>query len=245
MSAFGKFVKEFMRYGLEYFKLYYSFYDAVVTDNNDPRKLGRVKFRCEELNISPDFFAYPKGIWNNNSGAGVFAPPPVGSHIFVSFKYGNIQNPYYEMAYPHVGKSPTIGAVDYTNRFGFVTPEGIQVLFDDTQKSLLLKLPEGVALHVTPKGISLGSENVSAEPVVLGTKNIQALTQIQTSLASLITALSTYTTAQSGVAAGTQILAPLAAALNVLKASLETINTNVSQIPSAISATASKQNTTN
>lgn len=244
MTVFSEFFHDLIRNGLERFKRYYSFYDAVVVDNNDPDKLGRVKFVCSELELEPDYFAFPLGVWNGSNNSGVFAPPTNGAHIHIRFKYGDIQYPYYSMAYAYQGSYPKEGIEDYGKKFGFVTPEGIAITCNDNNKSVLIKLPNNTSLHITESGISLGQEDKANEPVVLGNKNRDVLLSIQEILTTLTSSVIAYGNSQSAVAAGTQILAPLSPALQVLASSLTNITDDIALLPKDIETTLSSKNTT-
>ena len=53
------------RFGLEYFNKYYGVYRAIVADNNDPDKLGRLKLKIPQIygDQEHDYWAWCKGMF--------------------------------------------------------------------------------------------------------------------------------------------------------------------------------------
>lgn len=108
------------------------FYRAVVEENNDPEKLGRVRVRIWGLHSEKKNKTLTDGIPTNElpwaepclpihegiSGYGIFGVPLQGSHVMVFFENGHIEQPRYFATLP--GK-PGAGA-DTTK--GFNDPDG-------------------------------------------------------------------------------------------------------------------------
>ena len=74
---------------------YVGFYNAVVVDNEDPKKLGRVRFRIPGLIEPAGAFAFPLGIGGGASQRGFYDPPDKGADIGVLFMQGDLEQPYY------------------------------------------------------------------------------------------------------------------------------------------------------
>lgn len=82
------------------------FYRAIVVNNNDPKKLGRVQVRVPSLhgssansaNYMPDMllpWASP-GVWSSaGNDMGMFDPPIQGTRVFVAFEGGDVSLPIY------------------------------------------------------------------------------------------------------------------------------------------------------
>lgn len=69
---------------------------AVVADNNDPDKLGRVKVRNRELfGNSMSAWATPCMPFFGGRDSGFFSVPPVGSCVWLEFEEGLIDHPIY------------------------------------------------------------------------------------------------------------------------------------------------------
>lgn len=85
-------------------------YEGVVTDNVDPKKLGRIKARVPGIADDPDTdWAFPVG----NPGAGVsqrgfFDVPAIGSEVYVFFLGGDPDKPRFMTG--HWGVRPDEGS---------------------------------------------------------------------------------------------------------------------------------------
>jgi hypothetical protein len=77
---------------------YWGKYRGVVTDNQDPERLGRVKCRVPELlgqAIVTDW-AFPTDLsYGGGQDYGKFVVPPVGSGVYVEFESGEVNRPLY------------------------------------------------------------------------------------------------------------------------------------------------------
>lgn len=136
MHPFIKFRNNLIRNGLEYFGLYYGFYEGLVSDNEDPENRGRVKLKCPAVYGDVEFpkWALPFGMFSGNK-IGFYAIPPVNSPIWVTFKGGNPEFPIYTY-----GWYPQNYAPDEVEpgKYLFITPAGYKLFFDE--KESLIKL---------------------------------------------------------------------------------------------------------
>lgn len=130
-------------------------YPGTVFDNDDPKKLGRVKLIVSEVGFSDvsktTDWAYP--VMNVlGSGFGMFTVPPKGTKVWVEFRHGNPNIPIYDGGWfaSDGGKSEApkasreadpdlndskIGddaAPEYPKNNVFATPSGHVLEFDDT-----------------------------------------------------------------------------------------------------------------
>lgn len=131
-----------MKYGLGFvFQRYYGPHRAVVTDNQDPDKLGRVKAFCLEVgqSESPDVWVLPamEGAGNKR---GSFNPPENEDTIWVFFKEGDPNHPevYFGGWFGEVdGSTPDVPApfgyskAGNPERRGINTRAGHALIFND------------------------------------------------------------------------------------------------------------------
>lgn len=68
---------------------------GVVTNRDDPKKLGRVKFRIPGLVEPESAWAWPLTVGGGHKDRGLFFVPKVGAELAVFFHRGNIDRPYY------------------------------------------------------------------------------------------------------------------------------------------------------
>lgn len=125
---------------------------GVVTDNNDPLKMGRVKVKYPWLTNDHTSFWARTASQMAGKGRGMFNLPEIDDEVLVAFEQGEITRPYVigqlwngKDSLPSVGGKPTLGGSGEVNRRGFVTRIGHQVTFDDTdgQGDITLKTTGG------------------------------------------------------------------------------------------------------
>ena len=97
--------------------MYHDEYKATVKDNNDPKKLGRVRCHCPSImgEDSPDRWlgwAMPKLYFSSapSSEYGSLNVPEVGATVWVSFEQGNPEFPIYDGGWP-TGDRPSDSSI--------------------------------------------------------------------------------------------------------------------------------------
>lgn len=71
-------------------------YDGVVTNRDDPLKVGRVRVRVPGLIAAPGVWALPMGMPGAGSATrGLFFVPEVDAEVSVFFKQGDVDHPRY------------------------------------------------------------------------------------------------------------------------------------------------------
>lgn len=234
---------------------------GVVEDRNDPEKRGRLKVRVfskmEGLDLSlipwcePD---YSNG-GGSSSGGGKFDLPELNSVVSVSYddslylprwknnitiskKLIEIFGEEYENAVSlYYNESTDTGSIMLPNK-------GIYSWFKDASTlirndgSVLVKSNKQT-IHVND-GISLGSENKSAQSGVLGENNENVLNKMISLVEDLINKIETYSSAQTVVAGANFITSPLAANLTTLTSNVLSLSLQVVEIKKLIPITKSK-----
>lgn len=87
---------------------YFGVYAATVTDNEDPQRLGRVKFRIEGLIEPSSGWAFPAGSTGGGSGQrGSYDVPEKGATVHAYFLAGDADQPHFMGGWHGLGETPT------------------------------------------------------------------------------------------------------------------------------------------
>jgi len=85
---------------------FYGKYRGVVTDNRDPRSLGRVRARVPDvLGENESGWAMPAVPYAGN-GVGLFLLPPVGALVWMEFEHGEADYPIWTGCFWAAGEVP-------------------------------------------------------------------------------------------------------------------------------------------
>lgn len=135
-NPFIKFRNNLVRNGLEYFGLYYSLYEGIVTSNDDPENRLRVKVKCPAVYGNKEFpkWILPYGIFSGNK-MGFYAVPPVGSLVWISFRAGNAEFPLWTYGWYAQDQSPEGSEPDV---YQMVTPLGYKLEFNEKEETVKL-----------------------------------------------------------------------------------------------------------
>ncbi|MBU1483178.1 MAG: hypothetical protein KKH12_16060 [Gammaproteobacteria bacterium] len=79
---------------------------GVVTDRNDPKRLGRVRVRVPGMFEPSGPWARPMTVGGGGRNSGVFAVPQLGADVGVFFRNGNPDEPYYIALNWGIGEVP-------------------------------------------------------------------------------------------------------------------------------------------
>lgn len=74
---------------------YTAVYRGVVTANDDPKKIGRVRFRVPGLIDPQSAWAHPFTVGGGNPGRGIYFVPEVGAEVACWFHQGDVDHPHY------------------------------------------------------------------------------------------------------------------------------------------------------
>lgn len=121
--------------------------------------------------------------------------------------------------------------VFFTEEKGLVldysTTNGSSTINIRPDNSIYIEHADGKIIHVQKDMISLGSENKSDEPAVLGDKNADALTALADQIKALSLSIQTFATQQAAISASVFYLAPLTPALTQLSAAQIPVQTQI------------------
>ncbi|MCP3143392.1 phage baseplate assembly protein V [Pyxidicoccus xibeiensis] len=144
---------------------YYGVAVALVTDNVDPGKQGRVKLRFPWLDDRTESTWCRVAYLNAGPGHGFIAVPEVGSEVLVAFEHGDMRRAYVLGAlYNGVDAPPTDRQKnDSKDEKLFQTRAGHRVLLRDTDGDTLveLKTKDGQTLTLRDDGASGGASVIA------------------------------------------------------------------------------------
>jgi uncharacterized protein involved in type VI secretion and phage assembly len=108
---------------------HYGKYRGLVTDNQDPNSLGRVKARVPEVLADVETgWALPCSPYAG-PGVGFFAVPPVGAGVWIEFEAGDVSRPILSGCWWGDGDAPGGGKPDVKI---WKTDSGHSLTLDDT-----------------------------------------------------------------------------------------------------------------
>ena len=145
LSMFQMFKKKLLKYGLEYFKLYYGTYRGTCMDNKDPEEQGRIKVRVPAVSGRDTIgvWAWPMTPWSGKD-SGMFVVPDIGDPVYVCFEGGKPEFPIWTGGWWPKPKSGNFAPSAYKNgsptKRVFKTKAGHEFSFDDNQDSLSCRL---------------------------------------------------------------------------------------------------------
>lgn len=214
-------------------------YFGKVLDNDDPKKIGRVKVRVngfyDDVDESMIPWALPKNVSFNR-----LDPPPIGSEVQIDFIEGEIMCPIW---WTYNGKSSSemgIEDSDYVKSAVLLYKDlkedyqgdgKVRIMYTDTKGlELELKKEDKIAyfnlrpdnsvyirnekfdkvIHLAEKSISLGTEDKSDEPAVLGDTNHQALDHTNDTIKDFSKIIEEHAQKVFTICMGSSILKPLA-----------------------------------
>jgi hypothetical protein len=149
---------------------YYGKYRGLVTDVNDPDKLGRIKATVDSITQGKELeWAFPV-VPFAGAAHGLLLLPKVGDGVWIEFEAGVLSRPLWTGCWWGKGDLPSPNGPK--KRF-LITEEGLQILLDDDTKTLQLKHPGGgeitmknnsiliklqsAAIELTPAGVSVNN----------------------------------------------------------------------------------------
>lgn len=139
-------------------------YLGCVVDNNDPKKLGRLKVRVapySELSTEEIPWAYPKlGTHGNSAEYGGLNVPEVGSQVRVDFPSRDLTAPYYSGAELNEVNRTTFFDEDYPNTYGYKDSVGNFMRINKERGTAHFQHFTSTNLQVAPEGsIKVGLSN--------------------------------------------------------------------------------------
>ena len=146
---------------------------ALVMDNNDPDKLGRIKvhFFWQEEGQTTDWIRIVSPY--SGGSRGFFFIPEIDDEVLVGFEAGNAERPYVMGSLYNGSKKPNDAWPNSKNSFkGLVTNSGMRLEFDEDKKITTIDTPGGNKIILDEDGQSILIEDQSSNKVELTTSGI-------------------------------------------------------------------------
>jgi uncharacterized protein involved in type VI secretion and phage assembly len=175
---------------------HYGKYRGVVTDNNDPNDLGRIRARVDEVLHDVDSGWALPALPYAGDGQGSWTIPPVGAGVWIEFEAGDVSRPIWTGCWWGSGQRPEDqnGSKAVPSLKIVRTEQGLMVSMDDDGQTISVSDKDGKNIltievqpgKITVKGASKAVveapqielvEN-STHPVVFGDDLLQYLNQI-------------------------------------------------------------------
>lgn len=175
-DAFEEFIDNLMRFGAEYYRLYYGPYRAKVITNKDPEGAGRILVECPRARLPARNAQWALPMMHGaGKQHGIFWPPEDGDFVFIFFDNGDPRNPlcymggWYDPGEIHPEfKQKSDGT---PQKRGFRTPGGhlIALSDEDDKEKILIRHKDGTAIEWTSDNkVKIGKEDGSFEPMLKG-----------------------------------------------------------------------------
>jgi type VI secretion system secreted protein VgrG len=141
---------------------------AVVKDNNDPDKLGRVRvqFLWQDNHMMSPWLR----LINAYSGSerGFYFIPEIGDEVLVGFEGDNAEKPYLIGSMYHGKNKPKSKWPDKDNSFkGIITKSNLKIEFDDKKKITTIETPGGNKIVLSDDGKSILMQDQNMNKVEL------------------------------------------------------------------------------
>ena len=129
---------------------------AIVKDNNDPDKLGRirVKFFWQEENMMSPWLRHVNVYCGQERG--FYFIPEVGDEVLIGFEGGNAEKPFVIGSMYHGKNKPKDTFPEKDNSFkGIITKSNLRIEFDDKKKITTIETPAGNKAVLSDDGKSI------------------------------------------------------------------------------------------
>jgi len=182
---------------------------------------------------------YNSGTGGSDSGGGMHSVPKINSTVKVTFDNGNIYSPVYhhnnyisdELKEEIEGSYENSHSLVYDTeanpgpiKIFFTEDKGLMLDYNGSQvnirpdNTIYIEHANGKIVHVQQDKISLGKEDESDEPAVLGEKNVDALNALADQINEVSKSIQKFALDQQLICSSIYLLAPLSKALGILSA---------------------------
>ena len=146
---------------------YFGKYRGVVTDNQDPDNLGRIKAKVPRLLAEEELgWALPAFIYGGKSDQGFYAVPDVDAGVCIEFEGGDLSYPIW------TGTWYTSGAIPESAQPGqkvLKTKAGHKIILDDDAGTLEITDSNGNSMKMDSSVIKISAGSATSRPTAVAT----------------------------------------------------------------------------
>lgn len=145
---------------------------GIVTDLEDPAGEHRVKVRLPLVNPAEE------GLWmriatlDAGDQRGTFFRPEAGDEVIVGFLHNDPDHPVILGMLHSSALPPPLTAANTNNEKGYVSREGIRMIFHDEERSLTLETPGGKKIVLNDGGDTLTAEDEHGNYIEMGASGV-------------------------------------------------------------------------
>lgn len=133
-------------------------YTATVIDNNDPRKMGRVKTRIDVMHGGvPDSDLPWSTPVNGSAGKGSTDIPSIGEQVYVEFPNGDMHEPQFKGNVINGDNLSPVFKTNYPHRKGFVSQFGSVFYRDESNGDIHFSSPTGISIDFQGDNITINT----------------------------------------------------------------------------------------
>lgn len=129
---------------------FYGKYRGVVSDNQDPKGLGRIRAKVQDvLGENDSGWALP-ALPYAGRGVGLFLIPPTNALVWIEFEHGDPDYPIWTGCFWAEGEPPASPAAPTTK---MLKTDIATITIDDQQSSLTIETTQGMKIAIDSSGI--------------------------------------------------------------------------------------------
>lgn len=127
-----------------------------VVDNNDPKRLGRIKVEIPQLMEGLSDYPWVSPInppaLGGKSDSSYFAVPEVGSYVLITFPFEDIYHPMYIGSPQIISTHQTLFDTSYPERYGFTDKTGNYWYVDKATGDVMFNHKSGTQIRIDNSG---------------------------------------------------------------------------------------------
>jgi uncharacterized protein involved in type VI secretion and phage assembly len=147
---------------------YYGKYRGIVTDNQDPLRLGRIQTRVQDVLGSDDIGWALPALPYAGDGVGLYLIPPVGASVWIEFEHGDIEYPIWTGCF-WSGRDQLPGSAPSPDVKVLKTGATTITLTDTSGQASIVIETGNLKIAMDSQGITLSN---GSQKIVLSTSNV-------------------------------------------------------------------------